>query len=937
MAAKQSQLGGEIPSLDPYNPPQQPRVEVPSSGDGFKQVTLYSPGQFRVSMNDSIDPSALGQEEWTDVTNVRTDTGVIQVRYGPAVLLPGTGGNTLASRVSAVANSVFRGGIYHDRTGIVILAFSASNKTRVIGYSPSNDGWYDITASSGDYGDTRFPSAGSPANFAICHESHYLGTFPFSSLSDHDYAVVQIGDTGAYPVVFPLVDTTASFGGPFIGGASLHKPIIAPDTARSTYQAQPWKTFDVTATGGMTWTVDVGATLSAQTTANSAVYWKASFLIGACTATNKASTQGFTGVEAAAASQLHIVFNSNYGTSVWQNLKVYIRKATGAAWKLIYDPTSSDAALREPPIFVEAGTFDDNAATVPGAGGQCWLAAFNLVNSDIVAGDNYDGIKYEWIPATSPPVTVVVNTFLIGFAKGRSGGAEFAVSYFNSRARAESQGVVCRYLPTTDLGAIGGSRALGITYPVSPSCIYSYRVSTNQPATSSLSKGDDYILTYCKPYGEFDYLLVSGIDHMVLQTLSAGAWGYPSGLSAPDTASPTANSVRSRFVFNEGLVDRTCPVALHAPIPIGTTMACINGRLFVGNVRWDASNTNGRGIAVSDAKNPFRFSLQTRLYENGYIDPTSPGFLSLNGEQPQALTSIAGGWGGADSLLILTSRSLWACGGTDIRSISRPERVSVHGTRSPGSLAAYQGMVMWLDDSLQVRTYGARNGSISKRRVETALKAIPAAQIANVQGFMSNDRYYLAFAGNGQTENRNVLVYDFRTEAWSLDTRTSAGAPAGFISIDSASVRRHAYCTSAGVLNEYEVAGTTTDFGTAIPVALTPPMVKDHLWNTVSVGSVGIFMDKASSCTMTINRVPKHSVTTPTATTIATDGTASYSALWLYDNVDSTSSAPTFTVTPGIMDVGVQVKLTASLPGGTKIYTIVAHVQAQREGASALE
>lgn len=921
--------GSEIPKFVVDPPNVHAPVPVPQFSDGVKTTVLYAPGQVNMSFNDTVDTSALSQPEWSDVTNVRTDSGVIQVRFGPSIIMEGSGLNTLANRVADVASSRFCGGIYHDRTGIAVLAFCGVSTTRLLWYSPSNDGWYEATATSGDYGNTRFGVAGHQVHFAIVHENHFLGTIPFSSLSDHDYLVAQIGQTAEYPIVFPLVDDLA-----IVGGAARHKPIIAPDPARSTFQAVPWATFNVSS-GGLTYVIDATYTLSGQTTTNSAKYWTATFLSGSAVAGNASAVYGFSGVEAHQASQLHIVFNSNYGVGVWQNLKVHIRKTSGASWKLIYDPTSSDPALREPPVFASAGTFDDAASTVPGAGDPCWLAAFNLVNSDIVAGDSFDGIKLTWVSATAPPVNVVVNAFLIGFASGRCGGCEFAVSYFNSRSRAESQGVVCRYLPTTDLGAIGGARALGVTYPVSPSCVYSFRVSTNQPATSSLSYGDDYILTYCKPYGEFDFQLVAGVDHMELQVPSGGSWTYPTGMSSPDITNPTADSVRSRFVNDEGLVSRVCPVWQHSPIPIGTCMTRVNNRLFVGNVRWDSYNTVGRGVAVSDANNPFRFSIQTRLYENGYVDPASPGYLALSGEQPQSFAAMAGGWNNSDAVLVLTDKSLWACGGGDIRGISRPERVSAHGTRSPMSLASYQNMVMWLDNDLQVRTYGGRAGSLSKRRVESSLKAIPAAQIANVQGFMTNDRYYLAFAGPSQTENRNVLIWDFRTQAWSLDTRTSDGSPCGFITLAESGVDKFAFCTQDGVLNEYESDGVTDDFGTDIEVVLTPPMIQVNLWKTIMVGRVGLFMDKAAGKSLTISRLLKYASSDPAPTTIALDGDSDHDCVWHWDDVDITPDPPSGVGTvPGAMDAGVQVKINGHLPGGTKIYTIVAQVQSQETGAT---
>ncbi len=929
MAAKSSnQDVNALPPLPPLNQEHRRMPELPQLRDGFGLVKLYTPGQFNLSLNDTLDPTALGANEWSEITNVRLNEGVLRVRYGPSQILAGSGLNTLASRVADVANSSFVGGMYHRRSGIALIALSSSSavSTRILWYSPSNDGWYEATATSGEFGNTRWGVAGHHVYFEAVHESHFIGTFPFSSVDDHDYVVCQIGQAGTYPIVFPLVDDGMALN----GRAAFHKPIVSPNASTCFYQVYPWAAWNVSG-GGLSYTASANTT-SASHSAQNAAIWNAEFTSSAV-ATNGVSATGFTAVDVSQSNQIHILYSVEGALiDVWDALKISLYDSTASAWVVIYDPTSSDPAKRNAPVFIPAGTYSH---TTTSDEADAYMLSLNTINKDIVAGHVFTGINISYVASVSPSQDFSIRVLFIAFAKGRRGGAEFAVSYFNSTARSESQAVVCRRAESGSIASIGGGALTGVYYPEDPSCFYTYRVSSTQPAIATLSKGDNYQLVYCKDFGEDDFMLVSGVDTQEIQVYSAG-WALPTGLTSPEVAAPTAGDTRVRVISDQGVVCRAAPIDMHTTIPCGGAMVSANGRLFVSNVFWDASSLHGRGVAVSDGFNPFRFSLQTRVLNSGYVDPQSPVWLSMNGYEPMALATIAGGFFDSDSVVILTDRGMWACGGSDARQISRPELVSRHGTRSPLSMATYQNQVIWLDDELQIRTYGTSAPSLSKNRVERSLKAIPSAYVGNAVGYLSSDRYIIAYTPSGGTANTECLIYDFRTKAWSRDTRSGEARPVGFFQVLVSGRPVHASVSSTAKIYEYEADGVTTDLGSDIPVALSPTMVRDGLWNTVVVSQVGIVADKSAGKTLTISRTPKYSTTVPANTSMSIAGSSGSNIVWLWDNTPATFDA-SVKVLEGTSDVGVQVRVAGNLLGGTRIYAIVAQVAVIDNGASSNE
>lgn len=769
------------------------KTEVALNNDK-SHIVLFDPKDVPVrGMVSAQAPSSLSPGEWALLQNIRQSSRLIQVRGGTALL-----GTILAS-------STFRGFWTGTLNGTytIIVAVKESLETRVY---KSTDGFAtktEITAASGQYGNTRFTDNGQLLTF-----ERVWNPIAFAS---GDLLVMQNGTDA------PRVYSVA-------GAITAIHEAIDPPLATQNFPVKyslPFN-FPVNVTANLAH-VNSGAALVSSnggTTPNSYI----NLSVGTGTALNDNSEITLSSTKTFFTNTSRMQWILGIDTEYVEFLdKVKIEaKIAGVLAATIHDPTSTVSAA---PIAVPLSS--DNKT----------LYVFD--KGERASSITFDEILITWVAPTNeaPSIVKVVKIFMIAGSGRNPGQTIFGTGYRNSASFAESPGVAYTHYVGELVNNTGGPADNKATLPNDPSIYYDFSLPYKNTSTADRDKGVDLLNVYRKRPQD------DRLSYFTAVTIAAyaGSWAYSSTATDPLFHTPTGL---------ETSYDIPMPDGFHLPLPVAKAMKYANGRLFVG-----APSSGNYNLMFSGIKQPFRFRRFNR-------EEDGPGALSIQGETVQAFAAVATSTLGIDTIYAFTDQGLYGLSGLLTSQLSQQARISDSGTLSPYSVQTMKNTVFWLDKEMQVRRM--RFGSIedlSRDSIDDLTRGIPGSRRAFVYGACNNERYFLGFTPSGATTNTRILVWEDRYQKWSLDIPPKAmegllnwfdGTNNKFrllgAGIDGSDLKSY----------EYDDPATSQDLGTNISVGLTSHEIHDPMWDhKFFIRRIGVLVDDVSSGSISISRAYK--------------------------------------------------------------------------------
>ena len=814
-------------------------------------------------MNSARHPSALGSGEWALIQDLRIDDGTFLVRQ-PTVNI------TIGGLPTGTPYGSWQGPV--DAQTITLVALSVLGSTRIY---EAGDGvsFNEVTQPTGAYGNTRLQD-GLLVTFQIVRDR----------LSSRDFVVIQNGTD------VPRIYSTSPVNGAKV---RIHASLAAPTWATTAHPVPLLSSTFVTLANGLAKAFTNAANISFSDGAGS------NFVV--LTLTNAVlnddnATFVFPVARDLSASNYLVIVSDQASADHWQTMTLAL-KTTSLA--LLYPKLVS----RTPWID---GRFAGTSAT-GGLNGE-EILVFSLGDLSPGARISIGSLTVFW-NGPAPVSTYSVSIHAIAFSGSNPANALFAVANRNSASNAQSAGVVLGPLTTetgSSVASIGGPNIGKGNLPYIPSLNYDYRLPIKGPSSSDLAAGVDRIDVFRKDDGGSDFLLVKSISISIWNDISFPvAWAY----RYSDGVTTTAPSL-SDFGFqmwthtSSDLVDvsQTAPDAFSIPIPKGFAMAAANTRLVVGA----GSGGIYPNLQTSEPGNPFRFRLAVNL-AYGQVGK-SASFATLAGESIQAFIPAAASSLGASSIYVFTKRSVYVVSGFDGFSLSQPTQILQTGTLSPFSVQQRRGTIYWLDQTGQVqRLDSGMLNPISRKTVDDRTKAIPAFRLQNALGFVSQDRYYLAYTPNGSPANSRVLVWDEVTGSWQED-RLLTNAEIFMVTGDGS--RRMLFFDRIGALFEHEKSGDTSP----VSVRLTSREIHQGMWNAISFGRLGIVADVSLGQTVKFTRTYfKSGITELSAVSLSAK-----SAETRVIRFDQSLGAP-----PGKTGTSVQIDIQSSLTPGKRIFGLV--------------
>ncbi len=877
-------------------------------------------------------PLALKPGEAFDAQNLRAEPGrPISVRNGIAEELDTAG---------LPANAVFWGAspLVKVQDGFWLICLAAENpadgKVHVYNrqYTTASgwgSQWYELTASSGAFGDTRLskPNEGlvvfTPVDSDENAREHltYLGPTD----SQGPAVVVQNGiDPPLHVIGFPDASVTDNRAVPI-------KPIDAPTHARCTvaeagvHDSLGVRTGAVTpgATANGTFTAATGGHVQRIGTAGDYKWeWKAGTTINVGDygeIVMDADSMSLFGGDRSV-PQIGLVAESEDG-SWWDCVKVWAHVAyDGGAynWELIHDPTAAVSSAM------------NNRVHVPTNVEEIVVSAYAYAKrtSDQYFSIAMNGIRLEVASDRLSPAT----TFKIDWVYAGGwvpGTAQYAVSRKAALNEAESGGVLVASgafgLSTTALrgewpsyndpltldranarflhpGVQGGSLQADFVFPVDPRLYYTYRVPVLNPLLSELETAFvDTWVVYRKDPGDSEFQLVKnvqlalwdGADWELSLNSGEGALFYWRDLAAPE----------------EKDYRRRAPDAFNEVTPIGTCSVYANKRQYVGASLLDSTGTNtvGNVVKISEEGYPGRFRSLVRFDGIDDIDPASGFEARLGIEDVRALVAVDGR-SDSSGVLCLTNRSLFSidrvAGGSRLFNV---RRIAPFGTQSRSAFADVKGSLLWLDQSRAVRSSAGGLPDLSRTFVQDRLDAI--ADVGKVQAVLHRGRVYFAHADR-------VLVYSLEAEMWESHDLLPSGKTVGqFVVWNIEGGSRLLFFAPDCTLFEHEKAGQTTDDGADIAFALESREFHNRMFLPVAAHHVAIVASVAPAV-MTTLRVFSEP---PTTVAGEIDLDAGGSLAWKYDKIPGGG-------VPGGEGQSVRIRISADFDSAFALIALAAEI-----------
>lgn len=828
-------------------------------------VHYYKPGM-RVGMKSSPSPVSLVPGEFALMQNVRLSNRGLKTRLGCArvgsspVVDP-----TPNTKTRRAAKTVALNGTEYQ---VVVSNSDAGTGVRIHTIDATTGAWTELTASSGQYGATRF--SGSTSDF---------------------YCIAVVSDPQSqkeYLVVNGLNQNPRVWDGTNL---AIHVA-IDPPSSRALYPSTPTlpKYFNIKDESANSIT-NSGANWAASDTGNNPDHY---FTIVRNTTTDTNPTVVLTfssAVDFSACPQLILGWESAY-LAWWENVKIEINDG---GYTTVWDPTSTTDAY-EP---VDWDSANDRYA-----------AGFAINHIASGSRNAVTDVKLTWV-GKEPASSATMLLYLIAGAGSAQGLCQHAISYLNSASRAESIALVVENVLPEIIANLGGPRIDGLRIPYSDKLYYDYEVSFQNTSTAQKDLGVDTLLIYRNDPGDLSGVY-SYVTSVSLATYSAPNWSFASGSAlSVRTATDTASA-------EDKTLSLYAPDAYHRTIPSnGEAMAYGSGRLFVGR-RWNGTTFISE-LWISQLDHPFRFRRDVKYFAAGDIDETSALRNTFPGETfRQVLTTqtdkldVAG-------IFIWTDQSLYALSGVTATELSRMRRITPHGTYYPNSCCEDKGRVFWVDTKGDILKYGPEGfQNLSAEQVEGRMSALLGfGGEFQIHACFFKNLYRIAYDTAGATNPASIsktkaLVWDDIQQAFTEDD------PASTLAFDMwlPSQTKLYVVMSDHYLYEYEKAATTADNGSAFTTKLTGGEIHNDMWTPVHVGHMGIVCDDGASSSWTTTRTFRKDGSTSTGT-IDTD--VSTNQAWRRD---------TASPRPGGYGLSCQPDWTSSTyPGGLNIFGLPLEVE----------
>lgn len=847
------------------------------------RVPIFEPRKAPVrGMSSFVDACALDPGWYVLLQNVRTDKGTIRVRDGHAKLTS-TAINSGTGTFGGAGVVNYQG--FWSGNPIIAAGVEVSSAGRVY-ISNTGTSFTEVTAASGQYGDTRFGTLASG-------DGRIYFNSGFDRLTNDSVVIAQNGT--ADPRVYSITDALTS-------GHYTPTPPAKFPTARS----KPTFPAFFTVKDGTTTTLSTPTGTSVAFADTSGASTTENSLTLTCTNPtngNQALCVFSAGISFSSSRQLVIIANSNATNfTLWKNVKIELGDSGG--FVTVYDPTAAANSA-----------YGIHELT---SNGENYVLGFSIdahtgssSNPNIASCDR---VRVTWVGSTLSATTFAVTIYVIAASGLVPGNALHCYCYGNSVSKALSVPQFITDVRGESITNLGGIATSALTCGNGSQIFYNYVVGFLHTSTAERNLGTNKLYLFRQDEDDSDYFYVSTTT---IATYSAPNWSFSNhgSTSALGLCSLTDSTLAKNYLIR-------APDAENINIPIGTMMIEANARMFV------CKSTSGvsKDLYISDHRYQFRFRESPKLLDDGTIDPVSGTVYPFSGERLLALKSSSVGYGGQSFVYLFTDQSVYMIP----PNVHQIQKVASFGTQSPESIAEYKGTIVFLDSDRKVQVI--ENGAIrdiSDRLVEDILKAIPTtaattSRISRVSAEIFGGQYHLSYSPNGATTNTRRLVYDFDEQKWYDDLE--AGSVTGEALMVWSAAGKFKLVTIANNLHLYEMetSGQTTDDGTIPTISIKTGEFKLEEWHKFAIGRVGVVCDDVTSGAIAVSRA--YSPGTGSASTSSISVDVSTDEAWKYDGAITLGDANGYRG---------QLTLTSStLPGGTHIREIVAELHPRRSGVS---
>lgn len=479
-------------------------------------------------------------------------------------------------------------------------------------------------------------------------------------------------------------------------------------------------------------------------------------------------------------SQFQIVYNGIV-SDIWDNFCIEVADNTNSY--VIHLPGVTTYQTDDVGDRYKAAMFDCTSVATNGTSSTI---------SDFISFPSFTATKLKFTyVGTSPVTTVSVPLYAMAFGGNIPFGSQFGVTFYNIATAVESGPAICKNVVPPALKRVGGTPLPGVTLADTPAAKYSYRIQYQEQSTYAVNvyarNGKNYQIldfatAFCTATGK--------MGASTIHTLSFGRWPMPS--------------------------------YLNREIPIGGPMVTSGDRLYVAQNTATGGALQRSSVAFSEKRFPNRFYVEAEIID-GQVQSRSGGETLFGDETVHALINQSGGLYSGESVFAFTDKSAYQMSGVDAIQLSRPANIGPYGCVSPGSVVRYHNTIIWVTPDRQLVSVGNDIGDLGSRRIEDILLTIPAARLDNIESTVFRDRVYIGYTPLGGSTNTNALVFDMRTQGWSVDSiSTLSGASFGKWCPQIVSNESRLVCASStGWMFEYDVLTGTGTSGDRYVTATT--------------------------------------------------------------------------------------------------------------------
>lgn len=840
-------------------------------------------------------PSAqtLGPGEFSAVSGLRMDKRVLRVKDGDVKL---TSAAILASATFRGAGS-FRTAMVSSANPKIFAGFHLSNFGRVFTSTTGTAFATEVSADSGEFGDTRFTTSTShdPWFYMQAVNNRFIPDSSYGVLGDTCFLVSH--HANAVRLYSSLYDaygihdeiSTPQANNTLVPIATLPAYLLVNTTAETTHSQVTGTTLTFTDAGT---TPNNYIRLQA---VNPVLNDKSRIDFG--TAMSLGSAGGVL------TSRQLVMLMASPTVNILD--KYAWRIGNSGAQVTIFDPTSS--TKNQAPSIVPAD-----------ASGSLFWVGFSLDTIDGTTSPALNSIDYIeaiWAQASE---TATYNLYIYAICgSGKDPGGAFHVgTYGRRKMMCESRLMEYPAAKPELISNLGGATVIsghiapGMRIPCLDGRIkVNYKVPYQTVTQAELNKGTDMFILYRMDPGErwFSWVTTDTIGTFL------GTWSFSSASALG------INVITDNYPDKNPALRAPTPDTL--PIPQCKAMCFANNRLYAA-VR-PSSSLGYSTLYISDENFPGRMREAARTLSGpSDFDPTSGTTHQFGDEDIMQMVSTPGQYEGTSNVYVFTNKSIWAIG----RDVFRAERMASVGTLSPMSVVEYEGKIFFLDSNRRVQMID--NGvirDITTGQVQDILESIPGAsdvgtsRLYRVTGACWKNYYRLGFGTSGST-NTNCLVYDILRDVWAgNETMTLSGFTVEqFITWESAGIVGLYAFSSDREFYQYEQPGSTANAS----VSLTTGEFHYEDWQSFLLNRIGFVADDVAA-SLTTSRSFYPGTGTPTTATCSLD--VATDRAWKYDAAQSSSGDKSGRT--------AKVTISGTLPGGTNIYEIVAECESLEPGA----